>query len=319
MGFGWPGRMASLHSIDLGMAILKSVSAGHTVPLCHHTRVGRSSDADLRLSDRRISSEHAVIAWNKGLWEAKDLGSRNGTLVDGRRLEAGVRAPLRVGSVLKFGSSDVEWVLESEEPPDVVALDVEEGRVIEGEHGLLRFGKEHLLFTENGVDYWVERDGLRSPIVDRQVIEVKGHRYRISIPPPDESGHTVTADGVLLSRNVTLQFQVSPDEEHVQVRILGEGVRKELRSRSFDYMLLALARTRINDAASGELAPEEQGWVYADELARDLVLDVSHVNVDIYRARRRFASAGIQDAEEMLERRSQTRALRLGCGAVEII
>lgn len=313
------GEWRSYTRTDIGMAILKSVSAGHTVPLCHHTRVGRSSDADLRIHDRRISSEHAVIAWNKGLWEAKDLGSRNGTVVDGRRLEAGVRAPLRVGSVLKFGSSDVEWVLESEEPPDVVALDIERGSIIEGEHGLLRFGREHLLFTENGIDYWFEHRGARSPIVDRQVIEVDGQRYRVSIPPPDESGHTVTADGILLSRNVTLQFQVSPDEEHVQVRILGDGVRKDLRSRSFDYMLLALARTRLNDAATGELSSEEQGWVYADELAKGLGLDVSHVNVDIYRARRRFASAGIQDAEQMLERRSQTRALRLGCGAVEII
>lgn len=301
------------------MAILKSTSAGHTIPLCHHTRVGRSADADIRIHDRRISSEHAVIVWNKGLWEAKDLGSRNGTVVDGRRLDAGVRAPLRVGSVLKFGSSELEWVLESEEPPDVVALDVETGSIIEGEHGLLRFGSKHMLFTENGTDYWLEHAGAKRSIVDRQVVEVEGRRWRISIPPLDESGHTVTADGVLLSRDVKLQFQVSPDEEHVLVRILADGVRKELRGRSFDYMLLALARARLNDAASGELSPEEQGWVYADELAKDLGMDVSHVNVDIYRARRRFASAGIQGAEEMLERRSQTRALRLGCGSVEII
>lgn len=301
------------------MAILKSASAGHTVPLCHHTRVGRSRDADIRLNDRRVSSEHAVIVWKKGLWEAKDLGSRNGTVIDGKRLDPGSRVPLRAGSTLRFGSSELKWVLESDDPPDVVALDLEKGGILEGEHGLLRWDSKHLLFTENGVDYWFEHESGRRAVVDRQVVEVEGRRWRVSIPPLDEAGQTVTADGILLSRDVKLQFQVSPDEEHVQVRVLAEGVRKELRGRSFDYMLLALARARINDAASGKLSPEEQGWVYADELATDLGMDVSHVNVDIYRARRRFASAGIQGADEMLERRSQTRALRLGCGFVEII
>lgn len=301
------------------MAILKSATAGDTVPLCHHTRVGRSGDADIRINDRRVSSEHAVIVWNKGLWEAKDLGSRNGTVIDGKRLEPGIRAPLRTGSALRFGSSELNWIVESDDPPDVVALDLEKGSFLEGEHGLLRWSSNCLLYTENGIDYWFEHDGERRAIVDRQVVEVEGRRWRVSLPPLDETGQTVTADGILLSRDVKLQFQVSPDEEHIQVRILADGVRKELRGRSFDYMLLALARARINDAGSGKLSPEEQGWVYADELANDLGMDVSHVNVDIYRARRRFASAGIQGADEMLERRSQTRALRLGCGFVEII
>jgi hypothetical protein len=301
------------------MANLKSESAGHTIPLCHHTRVGRSRDADIRINDRRISSDHAVIAWNKGLWEVKDLGSRNGTVVDGRRVEPGSRVILRTGSSLRFGSPDLEWVLESDDEPDVVAVDMEEGTIVEGEHGLLQWDNKYLLFTENGVDYWFEHEGERQAIADRHVVEISGRRWRISIPPPDENDHTVTADGVLLSRDVKLQFQVSPDEEHVQVSIWAPGVHRELRGRSFDYMLLALARARISDAASGTLPPEEQGWVYADELADSLGMDVSHVNVDIYRARRRFASAGIQGADEMLERRNQTRALRLGCGSVEIV
>ncbi len=301
------------------MAILKSASRGDIVPLCHHTRVGRSRDADIRINDRRISSEHAVVSYNGGLWEVKDLGSRNGTVVDGRRLDPGSRIPLRVGSELRFGSSDSAWTLESDEAPDVVVLDLEEGGALEGEHGLLQIDDGMLLFTENGRDYFLEVRGHRHEVVDRQVVELEGRRLRISIPPPDENGQTITADGILLSRDVTLQFQVSPDEEHIQVRVIAEGVRKELRARSFDYMLLALARARIIDAASGDLAPEEQGWVYADELAKDLGMDVSHVNVDIYRARRRFAAAGVQGADEMLERRTQTRALRLGCGRVEII
>src|SRR5690606_803736 len=171
------------------------------------------------------------------------------------------RVPLRVGAQLRFGSAEALWVLESDTPPDVVAIEVEGERALEGEHGLIRWDAQTLIFTDNGTDYWFESGGERVAIADRQVIEVAGSRFRISIPPPsDQAGHTVTADGILLSRDVTLQFQVSPDEENVHVRVIAEGIRKELRARSFDYMLLALARARLADAASGTLPEDEQGW-----------------------------------------------------------
>ncbi len=54
------------------------------------------------------------------------------------------------------------------------------------------------------------------------------------------SGENDGVDGILLSRDVTLQFQASQDEEHTQVRVVAEGVKKDFRNRSFDYMLLAL-------------------------------------------------------------------------------
>jgi hypothetical protein len=302
------------------MGIMKRMDTGLTLPLGHHTRIGRSSDADIRIVDKRISSEHAAISFDKGLWDVKDLGSRNGTVLDGRRLEAGKRVPLKVGAALRFGSFDAHWVLESDGPPDVVAIETDGEKRMEGEHGLLKWPSGAVLLTENGTDYYLESEGARSRVIDRQIVKIEGASWRISIPPsPDEEGRTITADGILLSTDVTLQFQVSPDEESVRVSIAADGVKKELRARSFDYMLLALARARIADGKTADLAADEQGWVYADELASDLGMDVSHINVDIYRARRRFADAGVQGADEMVERRPQTRALRLGCRRVELI
>ena len=61
--------------------------------------------ADVALADRTVSVLHAVIERVTGGWIVQDLGSRNGTFVNGDRL-MGPRA-LRHGDELRLGSSRV--------------------------------------------------------------------------------------------------------------------------------------------------------------------------------------------------------------------
>jgi predicted component of type VI protein secretion system len=227
------------------MAILKHTLTGREVPLPHHTLVGRSPDADLQIDDRRISSEHAVIVWNESSWELKDLASRNGTVVNGHRVDPGTRVPLKEGASLRFGSPAEHWVVESITPPDVVAIGVGSGEVIQGEHGLLALDEHTTLLTEDGITYFLEVDGQRQAVADRHVVDLLDRRFRLSIPPPrSEDSRTITVERALVHNEVTFQFSVSPDEEYVQITLKGPGLVKPLRPRSFDYMLLALARAR---------------------------------------------------------------------------
>ncbi len=48
--------------------------------------VGRSSDNEIVVRDDRASRRHAEISLRKGAWTVRDLGSRNGTQVNGRTL-----------------------------------------------------------------------------------------------------------------------------------------------------------------------------------------------------------------------------------------
>lgn len=49
-----------------------------------HTRIGRHPDSTLQLLDRLISKDHAEISLTEeGLYELRDVGSRNGTLLNG--------------------------------------------------------------------------------------------------------------------------------------------------------------------------------------------------------------------------------------------
>jgi hypothetical protein len=64
--------------------------------------IGRSDDVDLRLDDISVSRRHALITYVAGCWVITDLGSRNGTWLNGWRLPG--PAPVSPGDLLDLGS-----------------------------------------------------------------------------------------------------------------------------------------------------------------------------------------------------------------------
>lgn len=49
--------------------------------------IGRSPQADIAIPDRRVSGAHAEIAYREGYHYLRDLGSKNGTYVNGQPIE----------------------------------------------------------------------------------------------------------------------------------------------------------------------------------------------------------------------------------------
>ena len=68
--------------------------------------VGRVSDVDLLLIDEKVSRKHAKISTRGGKIVIQDLGSRNGTFVNGQRLTGPV--DLRMGDEIVIGSSTLK-------------------------------------------------------------------------------------------------------------------------------------------------------------------------------------------------------------------
>ena len=68
-------------------ATLRCESSGELVSLWSGLLVGRSSRCDLILDETSVSGRHAQLTFGQGTWRVRDLGSRNGTRLDGRRLE----------------------------------------------------------------------------------------------------------------------------------------------------------------------------------------------------------------------------------------
>lgn len=66
-------------------------------------QIGRSSENDIALSSPVVSRHHALLVADLERISVIDLGSGNGTYVDGRRIEPGQPAPLHMGSEISFG------------------------------------------------------------------------------------------------------------------------------------------------------------------------------------------------------------------------
>jgi pSer/pThr/pTyr-binding forkhead associated (FHA) protein len=56
---------------------------GDSFPLLPVTSIGRAPTNAITLDDETISLEHALISLRSGKWWLEDLGSRNGTLLNG--------------------------------------------------------------------------------------------------------------------------------------------------------------------------------------------------------------------------------------------
>lgn len=87
--------------------------AGRRLELKAHSVVGRSPASDIRLSSPAASFEHAAFYLVGGAWYLRDLGSRNGTYLNGIALPLGERVEVSWGDHIVFGDHEEEWIFES--------------------------------------------------------------------------------------------------------------------------------------------------------------------------------------------------------------
>jgi hypothetical protein len=71
----------------------------HEKVLHRDFRFGRDESCEIHLDDPMVSRRHAEVIHSEGRWWVKDLGSRNGTLLNGKRV---TRVPLPTRSEIKL-------------------------------------------------------------------------------------------------------------------------------------------------------------------------------------------------------------------------
>ncbi|MES2640501.1 MAG: FHA domain-containing protein [Myxococcota bacterium] len=281
--------------------------------------VGRSPEADLRVDAPRVSTRHAELFYHESAWFLRDLGSRNGTTVDGVPVLPGVDVALSVGSRVELAGPGCAWRLASVAPPHAAAVPLDGGAAVEAEDGVISLpdGEGSVLVYDDSSGWCCRREEDEIPARDGEVVEAGGRHWRLSLPSAVIA--TLHSRDSRPETALTLRFVVSRDEEHVELTVFWGGQSFTPRARAHAYTLLTLARRRLADEQAGELPPAERGWFYTDELCHLLRVDPNLVHTHLFRARRQLLEGGVPDAEALIERRPDARQMRIGIAMIEVI
>lgn len=98
------------------LTVRKGPQEGQAYPLVSSmVTVGRDPMADIVIADPEVSRQHARLSRTAEGYEIQDLGSTNGTFIDGQRL-TGDAVPLQSGQAINMGSN-VTLVFEAAADP----------------------------------------------------------------------------------------------------------------------------------------------------------------------------------------------------------
>jgi serine/threonine-protein kinase len=90
------------------LRFLSGPNAGHMVLLGkERITLGRAETAGITVPDTGASREHAAIVRAGAAWRLEDLGSRNGTMLNGTELTAPIQ--LKPGDRIRIGTTDIEF------------------------------------------------------------------------------------------------------------------------------------------------------------------------------------------------------------------
>jgi transcriptional regulator of aromatic amino acid metabolism len=90
---------------------------GRELPLLKNLTIGQSSRNDVVVRDERVSRRHCVIEWRDGVVRVRDLGSTNGTAVNGLRVSS---ADLSGGGLITIGRTQLRVAHADEDSPRMI-------------------------------------------------------------------------------------------------------------------------------------------------------------------------------------------------------
>lgn len=217
--------------------LIDGFGAAHA--LAAKTSMGRSHDGELVVLASSVSREHAELRRTDAGWHIRDLGSRNGTYVDGSRAQGraklGPRTLIKIGDVALWFLTDV--VREPIEPPSMATASAGGGlvrfNITPGDIELCLVGTTDaaaggaLLSRMNGAGSWTER-GL-APLEYQLLRALCARATEEATSPSLVRGCVQTKQ---LARDLPFQSKYANEENVRQVVRRLRGVLAEIGSES---------------------------------------------------------------------------------------
>ncbi len=185
------------------LVIVAGPGEGRAFALGERSVIGRQAGCDLQLADNTVSRHHAVIVEEKGEYYVEDLGSSNGTYVNGHEVR---RARLRHGDTIKLSHAVLAF---RDEPTHhtsvaVVPTETRHSAVVDPEDAVAS----------------LMREGTAIESVD-QLQDI--HRKLITMARFSEAIRSTFDLATLLDRMLALLFDIFPQAERGFVMLRDES------------------------------------------------------------------------------------------------
>jgi hypothetical protein len=273
-----------------------------------HTLGRHSGSVITLLDDPSASRLHAYIQWTGTHWEIRDSSS-NGSWINQQKLGTGHKCKLKPGDLLQFGSGQgTTWQLLCDLPPKSLLVPIKhEADDIELD-GMVALPSDQmpvvtLYQLRDGSWIWEDSSDIKK-LENGHLLEINDQSWCFIDASPVENTlrlDTKQADPI---RSVRVRFVVSQNEEHVSMQLFTSQLQLDLGERVHHYLLLILARKRVQDQQAG-VEMNEQGWYDKDVLCQQTGMDEKHINLQIYRLRKQLVQTQPSALEllQIVERR----------------
>lgn len=317
---------------SIALAVIKNLHTGDSIQLRSQHVFGRvntdligKNTVDTAFNEPCISKSHATIRWNGAQWIIKDNNSTNGTLFNDATITHW--QTLNCGDKISFNHNEW-WVMEDLAPPcsmlvalscgvpDIALNTMHELKASHGESAWIYQVKKNM---------WVMAyKNIERELSDGDTVSLTQHEsWHFKLESPVEKTlAAIIPPSKFSSKKMKMIFKVSADEEHVFLTLKHNQIDIDLGERVTHYLLLILARKRIEDSHAN-FDEDTQGWVDMSDLQKMMNLDYCHLNTNFWRAKRQFEKAVKKYLEDntsdcyLYERR--VGGVRIGSSNIEII
>lgn len=270
-----------------------------------------------RVGSPFTSYAHALLSWNGERWTLADLGSTNGTRVNGQRL-AKEPVPVSEGDTFRFGSHDAgDWRLVADGAPEPFAVRLTDGVCVEAVEGTLLLPSEDApeasLHREPDGAWWCVRDTPESAVpVAHEAVLALTDPWRVSLPSTSRPRTAIAGAAPLSLASVTLHLRRSRDGEHAEAWLEHAGGTVHLGDATQWLVACALVEDRLADTGPAY----DRGWMDLDLLSSACGVRRRSLDTYISRMRNQLHRLGVVGAKDIVEARQNQR--RIGLDAVRL-
>lgn len=286
------------------MAYLRNLETNAKIYLLNHHSFGRYSKAvDTYIPQLEISRIHAVIKWSGLHWQIRDLSS-NGTWLDKKRVPSAQDIIIKEGQTIRFANQENQaWKVENLDGPSNLLLGLNEhsDTIAIGHYHLLPNDKKPLaaIFFCYSRGQWildthynicdVKNDQSEKVITSNDTIEIGAFQWQLLLSIEESQTVKLTTNKAN-NEHCEFFFDVSLDDKHTKLSLKYEEDKVDLGEHNHHALLLHLARLKAKDAKQG-IEDNKQGWINNQQLAKELGIEVTHIDIQIFRARKQIAEA----------------------------